>query len=263
MFESIRKFFREQEVAIKKLEWPRDDVEESTKFFKVLFDSYSPSIGNLNASYQSFVNELSLMASLSHPNIIQFLGFVEDTTKGDAWIILPWESNGNVREFLKSGEWDIPERISLIQDAAKGLLYLHTHDPPICHGDLKSLNILVNSSYQAIITDFGSARIRRNVASDNGSETPCQYSLRWTAPEVLDDGTQDLPSDMWALGWIVTGRLPFDELNKETAVIIHTMKGKLPAIRNDTRLSHVLMLCGLMSDCWLFQPPKRINASMF
>lgn len=54
------------------------------------------------------------MASLSHPNIIEFLGFVEDMDKGDAWIVLPWEANGNVREFLESGEYDIPERISLV-----------------------------------------------------------------------------------------------------------------------------------------------------
>ncbi|KIO19769.1 hypothetical protein M407DRAFT_62505, partial [Tulasnella calospora MUT 4182] len=137
---------------------------------------------------QSFVNELSLMASLSHPNIIQFLGFVEDMDKADARIILPWEANGNVRDFLKSGEWDIPERVSLIQDTANGLEYLHTHDPPICHGDLKSLNILVNSSCQAVITDFGSARLTSTQAKFNCSTsaltlTGPAYSLRWTAPE--------------------------------------------------------------------------------
>ncbi|KIO20167.1 hypothetical protein M407DRAFT_60603, partial [Tulasnella calospora MUT 4182] len=141
---------------------------------------------------QSFVNELSLMASLSHPNIIQFLGFVEDMDKADARIILPWEADGNVRDFLKSGEWDIPERVSLIQDTAKGLEYLHTHDPPICHGDLKSLNILVNSSCRAVITDFGSARIRRSSTSPQAkfnrstsalTLTGPAYSLRWTAPE--------------------------------------------------------------------------------
>lgn len=55
------------------------------------------------------------MATLSHPNIIALFGFVEDMQKGDAWIILPWEPNGNVREFLQSGEWDIPERISLVR----------------------------------------------------------------------------------------------------------------------------------------------------
>ena len=60
------------------------------------------------------------MASLSHPNIIRFVGFVEDMEKGDAWIVLPWEANGNVREFLASGEWDIPERISLVSVYSAG-----------------------------------------------------------------------------------------------------------------------------------------------
>lgn len=55
------------------------------------------------------------MAPLSHPNIIEFLGFVEDMDKGHAWIILPWQANGNVRDFLRSSEWDIPERVSLVR----------------------------------------------------------------------------------------------------------------------------------------------------
>ncbi|KAG9038110.1 hypothetical protein FS837_001318, partial [Tulasnella sp. UAMH 9824] len=95
ILEAAEEFLVEQTVAVKQLECPRDDDEHSTKFFK------------------SFVNELSLMTSLSHPNTIKFLAFVEDAMKGDAWIILSWQPNGNVRDFLKSGEWDIPERISL------------------------------------------------------------------------------------------------------------------------------------------------------
>lgn len=96
------------------------------------------------------------------------------------------------------------------------------------------MNILVNSSYRAVITDFGSARAKGNVeqgTEDSGSEPPRRgtvdeivqkllspkikfnqstleltltgpgYTLRWTAPEVLSSEVQDLPSDMWALGW--------------------------------------------------------------
>ncbi|KIO21252.1 hypothetical protein M407DRAFT_48602, partial [Tulasnella calospora MUT 4182] len=212
-----------------------------------------------------FVNELSIMVTLSHPNIVEFIGFVEDMQKGDAWIVVPWEANGNVREFLQSGEWDIPERISLIHDVIKGVEYLHTREPPICHGDLKSLNILVNAFYHALITDFGSARIKQNIELNPKTLeltlTGPGFSLRWTAPEVLDDGVQDLPSDMWAIGWIcweiVTGRIPFEELDGQGAIISHVVKGKLPAIREEAQLSHVLNLCALMSDCWIPHPSKR------
>lgn len=54
------------------------------------------------------------MGTLSHPNVVNLFGFVEDMDKADAWILLNWEPNGNVREFLRSGEWEIPERISLV-----------------------------------------------------------------------------------------------------------------------------------------------------
>ncbi|KAG8910400.1 hypothetical protein FRC00_008263 [Tulasnella sp. 408] len=301
VFQAFKEIIFGKKVAVKKLKWPCDDAGKSPKIFKVFAASYLRSRCKLNVLDQSFVNELSLMASLSHPNVIEFLGFVEDMSKGDAWIILPWEANGNVREFLQSGEWDIPERISLIQDVAKGLEYLHSRDPPICHGDLKSLNILINSSSRAVITDFGSARIRRSVASENHenqeemlrpvlttddtsaeSSSPLlkfhpltsdltltgpAFSLRWTAPEVLAGTIPDLPSDMWAMGWIcweiITGRLPFDKLEREETVILYTMERRLPAIRTDLQLSHVLSLCSIMSECWLLKPIRRIDASAF
>ncbi|KAG8901146.1 hypothetical protein FRC00_008799 [Tulasnella sp. 408] len=201
--------FLEVELAVKMLQWKRDDAEDSTKFFKVA------------SSSTSLVNELSIMATLSHPNIIHLIGFVEDIDKGNAWIIVPWEANGNVREFLQSGEYDIPERVSLIQDVASGLEYLHTRQPPICHGDLKSLNILVNSSYQAVITDFGTARIKRSIATleqENQLASPHQVpvtgndlneaagskppEIEWAAPEVMGGEEPNFPSDMWAIGWI-------------------------------------------------------------
>lgn len=272
----------EMKLAIKMLEWDREDIEESTKFFK------------------SFVNELRIMATISHPNIIQFIGFVEDMQKGDAWIVLPFELYGNVREFLQLGEWDIPERISLIQGVINGVNYLHTRQPPICHGDLKAPNILVNSLHHAVITDFGSARIKESTDTTEAgstSELPRDtanpgiaqlwtspkievnsstleltltgpgYSLRWIAPEVLNNGVQDLPSDMWAVGWIcweiLTGKIPFEKLNTQGAIIMQVIKGELPAIREEAQLSHILKLCDLMSDCWISRPAERIDSSGF
>lgn len=62
---------------------------------------------------------------------------------------------------------------------------------------------------------------------------------------------------------IVTGELPFNQLHTTATIIKHTADGTLPAIQEDRQLSHVLMLCSLMSDCWISQPARRIDASTF
>lgn len=61
------------------------------------------------------MNELRVLDKLSHPNIVKILGFVEDLEKRIAWLVFPWEENGNLREFLHSGDWEIPERVSLVR----------------------------------------------------------------------------------------------------------------------------------------------------
>ncbi|KAG8911807.1 hypothetical protein FRC01_005515, partial [Tulasnella sp. 417] len=165
-----------------------------------------------DSTTQTFANELLVLDGLDHPNIVRLIGFVEDMEKRTAWLVFPWEANGNVREFLRSGKWELPERVSL-------------------------LNILVNSDHRAVITDFGSARIqteargfkvissspRRHTASSDwnltGDDTRCpevtvsltnaqltltgpSWSFRWAAPEIMNEEEPCLASDIWALGWI-------------------------------------------------------------
>ncbi|KAG8943373.1 hypothetical protein FRC04_002929 [Tulasnella sp. 424] len=184
--------------------------------------------------YNGFAHEAKTLCDLSHPNVVKLVGFFEDEENETASLVFPWEANGNIREFIASGKWEIPERISLMKDVISGISYLHSQEPPILHGDLKSLNILVNSSNHAFITDFGSARrIRRDPASEasvpsleelmRGAASPGDnleqprieysaatetltlstpgYTVRWAAPEVLFDWF-DLPGDIWAFGWV-------------------------------------------------------------
>lgn len=65
---------------------------------------------------KAFIHEVSVLASVWHPNIVELLGFIEQFENGIACIVVPWEVKGNVREFLQSGEWDIPERTSLVRN---------------------------------------------------------------------------------------------------------------------------------------------------
>ncbi|KAG9022575.1 hypothetical protein FS837_006285 [Tulasnella sp. UAMH 9824] len=173
------------------------------------------------------LREAEFLVELSHPNIITLDGFVEDIPNNKIWLVFPWEDNGSLRQFVASADWEIPERISLISDVADGVNYLHSRKPPIRHGDLKSINILVNSKSRAIITDFGSARrlTAKNLEKEEDrietspeaglrfEATFCEstqtmtlagdnYTLRWAAPELLNEGEPGPWSDVWALGWV-------------------------------------------------------------
>ncbi|KAG8984969.1 hypothetical protein FRB90_005019 [Tulasnella sp. 427] len=151
------------------------------------------------------------------------------------------------------------------------------------------MNILVNDSFDAVITDFGSARLvdkpqssstlaneaidAQQVArlqvkfrADTNELTlsGAQISLRWAAPEVLDEATPDLPSDMWAFGWIcwefITGKIPFPDEKNAWAIIPKVVRHQMPALRDDARLSYVISLCSVMTDCWSLDVPKRPSA---
>ncbi|KIO19361.1 hypothetical protein M407DRAFT_50892, partial [Tulasnella calospora MUT 4182] len=149
----------------------------------------------------------------------------------------------------------------------EGLRYLHTLPSPICHGDLKSLNILVSSSYRAIITDFGSARdcpqINVVPAGDQLTLTGPAWSLRWAPPEVVNGDRPGLSSDIWSAGWvcweIMTNKLPFSELDSGTAITLRVIEGRVPSAGEDKHLSQIVRLCSLMTDCWAFNPQERPN----
>ncbi|KIO19416.1 hypothetical protein M407DRAFT_30955 [Tulasnella calospora MUT 4182] len=248
---------------------------------------------NEETFFSGFVNELRLLEQLSHPNIVEIIGFVEDMDNHIAWLVFPWEDNGNLRQFLRSGTWELPERVSLIYDVAVGLEYLHARQPPICHGDLKSLNILVNSSNHAVITDFGSARIveretasaphqagsaghtasKRNesaefkiaVSNTTLTLTGPACSVRWAPPEYFNGNSLDLPSDIWALGWIsweaITDSYPFEELDSEVHVPMQVIEGQLPMIYDHHQLSQIHQLCCIMQKCWKPNPRERLSAT--
>ncbi|KAG8985008.1 hypothetical protein FRB90_004989 [Tulasnella sp. 427] len=151
------------------------------------------------------------------------------------------------------------------------------------------MNILVNDSFDAVITDFGSARLvdKPQPSGTLGEEatdaqqvlrlqvkfrahtneltlTGAKISLRWAAPEVLDEATTDLPSDMWAFGWIcwefITGKIPFPDEKNAWAIIPRVVRHQMPALRDDAQLSYVISLCSVMTDCWSLDVTRRPSA---
>lgn len=106
-----------------------------------------------------FAQECQIMADLRHPNITLFLG-VCLLPSCQLPVLIMERLEGNVHDLLETVP-NIPiiMKQSILEDTAKGLLYLHKHNPQIIHRDLTAKNVLLSSSMVAKITDFGNCRI--------------------------------------------------------------------------------------------------------
>ena len=126
------------------------------KIHELLLDAGNIGVGDMT---QKYLRECQLMSDLRHPNITQFLGvcFLPDCQLP---VLLMERLDGSLDDLLETVP-NIPLSLkrSVLEDVAKGLLYLHTHDQQIIHRDLTAKNVLLTSSLVAKITDFGNSRI--------------------------------------------------------------------------------------------------------
>ena len=98
------------------------------------------------------------MSNLRHPNVALFLG-ISFYPKHHLPLILTEKLEGSLDDLLET----IPAiplvlKHSILEDVARGMLYLHKHHPPIIHGDLTARNVLLTTSLEAKITDYGNFR---------------------------------------------------------------------------------------------------------
>ena len=108
-------------------------------------------VGNMAEKY---LQECQLMSDLRHPNITQFIGvcFLPDCQLP----VLLMERLEKSLDHLLETIPNIPLALkrSMLEDVAKGLLYLHSHNQQIVHRDLTAKNVLLTSSLVAKIADL-------------------------------------------------------------------------------------------------------------
>merc|ERR1712146_853852 len=131
---------------------------------------------------QSFFEEVDVMSSIKHPNIIEFIGATVDPP--NLCIVTEYMPLGDLHSVLRKYPglpWET--KLSFALGIAKGMQYLHSLDPPIVHRDLKALNILVNENYIVKVADFGLSKATPEERSHRANTKI--GTLNWLAPEVL------------------------------------------------------------------------------
>ncbi|KAG6871954.1 hypothetical protein C0995_014553 [Termitomyces sp. Mi166 len=214
------------------------------------------------------LHEALIWRQLRHPNVLPFLCLHHvNNNKLRLGLVSPWMEKGNLKEFLLRTP-DV-DRVSLVDDIAEGLEYLHTMQPTIVHGDLKAVNILMSNSGRARLADFG-----LSTASNSQALKLSSFSFgvtggtsRWMAPELLDgrQPANTTQTDVYSFAIIFSGTIPFPDLN-DFPVMLGVMRGERPL--RPKQCEHWKIPCAvlglndklwqLIERCWLadaFQRP--------
>ncbi|KAG8906599.1 hypothetical protein FRC01_007950, partial [Tulasnella sp. 417] len=214
---------------------------------------------------RAFTKELLVWSGLeAHSGIAKFIGFYADFERSEAWLLSPWEPHGNIMDFIRRRQLEVPEKFSLFYDTIDALAFLHQLAPPVCHGDIKSANVLVNANFRAVFCDFGLARI----FEDSGfrrleTSTGFKGSIRWCSPELLDGDPRTSKSDVYAWAWLImTGAMPYQDTAAEYAIIRKIFESPRPQVDGASRLSDCLQLWELMTRCWAVEPDQRPSGDM-
>nr|XP_009791591.1 PREDICTED: RGS domain-containing serine/threonine-protein kinase A-like isoform X4 [Nicotiana sylvestris]XP_016440994.1 PREDICTED: probable serine/threonine-protein kinase DDB_G0272254 isoform X4 [Nicotiana tabacum] len=202
----------------------------------------------------SFKQEVSLMKRLRHPNVLLFMGAV--TSPQRLCIVTEFLPRGSLFRLLQkySSKLEWRRRIHMALDIARGMNYLHHHNPPIVHRDLKSSNLLVDKNWTVKVGDFGLSRLKYEtfLATKTGKGTP-----QWMAPEVLRSEPSNEKSDLYSFGVILwelaTGKLPWDNLNPMQVIGAVGFMNQRLDIPKDVHPQWA----SIIESCWHSEPQSR------
>ncbi|KAK4777943.1 hypothetical protein SAY87_018130 [Trapa incisa] len=145
-----------------------------------------------------FRTELEMISLAVHRNLLRLIGYC--TTSTERLLVYPYMSNGSVACRLKGKptlDWNTRKRIAI--GAARGLLYLHEQcDPKIIHRDVKAANVLLDDYCEAVVGDFGLAKLLDH--SDSHVTTAVRGTVGHIAPEYLSTGQSSEKTDVFGFG---------------------------------------------------------------
>lgn len=210
---------------------------------------------------KAFRDELTLLQKIRHPNVVQFLGAV--TQSSPMMIVTEYLPKGDLHLYLKrKGALKTATALRFALDIARGMNYLHEHKPEaIIHRDLEPSNILRDDSGILKVADFGVSKLLM-VANRVKEDRPvtCQdTSCRYVAPEVFRNEEYDTKVDVFSFALIlqemIEGCPPF-ELKKEHEVPKSYVAKERPPFRASAKC-YAHGLKKLIEECWDEDPTKR------
>jgi len=148
---------------------------------------------------RQFLREAKILANLIHPNLPRVTDYFL-TQAGSQCLVMDYVEGQDLQEMLEDRGGPLLE--SRVQvwagQICDALTYLHSQTPPVIHRDIKPANIKITPANQAVLVDFGIAKVYDpKLKTTLGAQA---VSSGYSPYEQYGKGKTDARTDIYALG---------------------------------------------------------------
>ncbi|KAL1216747.1 putative serine/threonine-protein kinase PBL3 [Cardamine amara subsp. amara] len=165
--------------------------------------------------HKEWLREVNYLGRLHHPNLVKLIGYTLDDEQ--RLLVYEYMPNGSLDNHLfEKGStvlsWSL--RLQIVIGSARGLCFLHEDKDQIIYRDFKTANILLDSGFNAKLSDFGLAK---DGPKDDRLHVTTEVigTQGYAAPEYLTTGHLTTKCDVYSFGIvlleILTGRRVIDK----------------------------------------------------
>ncbi|KAJ4755355.1 Protein kinase superfamily protein [Rhynchospora pubera] len=165
--------------------------------------------------HKEWLAEVIFLGQLRHPNLVKLIGYCYE--EEHRLLVYEYMTCGSLesrlfKRYSKVMPWQ--SRLNIAVGAAKGLAFLHDAEKPVIYRDFKASNILLDSDYNAKLSDFGLAKDGPE-GDDSHVSTRVMGTHGYAAPEYIMTGHLTSKSDVYSFGVVLlellTGRMCVDK----------------------------------------------------
>lgn len=163
---------------------------------------------------REFRAEVETISRVHHRHLVSLVGYC--ISEHQRLLVYDYVPNNTLHHHLHDEKGPVlgwPIRVKVAAGAARGIAYLHEDcHPRIIHRDIKSSNILLDRNFEALVSDFGLAKL--TLDSNTHITTRVMGTFGYMAPEYATSGKLTDKSDVYSFGVVllelITGRKPVD-----------------------------------------------------
>jgi tRNA A-37 threonylcarbamoyl transferase component Bud32 len=224
---------------------------------------------------EEFINEIQMLSTLNHPNVLKFHGITLHNRK--MFILTEYCSNGSldhmIKKYVKTNDslhqlFSFERKLEMILDVIRGMSYLHGHEPPVLHCDLKLANLLLDKHNTVKVCDFGQSMFLWPTTSDDMIEYNRGTYLYMCPEMVLTPGNFSEKCDVFSFA-LCMYEIFFEEMAFQSFLDKNPMVDPLmiavmvareetrPSIQDIEYSRAETMYLDLMQECWQHEPDER------